>query len=102
MLAPELGPPGRFRLVHDTEQLGVRLVTGAAADDLTPRSTVTPGRRRGHRSSAPICRPERTLADELAELLAPLGRPVHVIGDAARHRPLEAALADARRTAAIL
>jgi 2,4-dienoyl-CoA reductase-like NADH-dependent reductase (Old Yellow Enzyme family) len=91
VLAPELGPPGRFRLVHDTEQLGVRLVTGAGRADAAapPGATVV----------SAICRPDRSLAGELGELLAPLGRPVHVIGDAAGTGRLEAALADARSLA---
>jgi 2,4-dienoyl-CoA reductase (NADPH2) len=88
VLAPELGPPGRFRLVHDTEQLGVRLVTGAGrADASTPAGATV---------VSAICRPDRSLADALGELVAPLGRSVHVIGDAAGTGRLEAALADAR------
>ena len=93
VLAPELGPPGRFRLVHDTEQLGVRLITGAAASERPDAE----GRHQTVIST--MCGPDRSLADELADLLAPLGRPVHVIGDAAGTGRLEAALADARRLA---
>ena len=36
VLAPELGPPGRFRLVHETEQLGVRLLTGGPGPEPAP------------------------------------------------------------------
>ena len=96
VLAPELGPPGRFRLVHDTGELGVRLVTGATGTDLEaliaddePSLTIV----------GTLCGPDRTLADALTEVLAPLGRPVHVIGDAAGPGRLEGALADARRVA---
>lgn len=107
VLAPELGPPGRFRLVHDTEQLGVRLVPRAAATDLaaalassSSTSSGTPGGRITVVSAR--CGTDRALADDLAELLAPLGRSVHVIGDAAGTGRLEAALADARRVALLL
>jgi 2,4-dienoyl-CoA reductase (NADPH2) len=99
VLAPELGPPGRFRLVHDTEQLGVRLVIHAAATDL---ADATSGRSGPVTVVSTVLRAERSLADELTELLAPLGRPVHIIGDAAGTGRLEAALADARRVALLL
>ena len=97
VLAPELGPPGRFRLVHDTEQLGVRLVPRATETDLLAAVVDHPVT-----VVSAILRAERSLADELTEVLAPLGRPVHVIGDAAGTGRLEAALADARRVALLL
>ena len=103
VLAPELGPPGRFRLVHDTEQLGVRLVPRATADDLAESIASATSAAGGQVTVvSTVCGADRALADELAELLAPLGRPVHVIGDAAGTGRLEAALADARRIALLL
>ncbi len=103
VLAPELGPPGRFRLVHDTEQLGVRLVPRATADDLAESIASAASSPGGEVTVvSAICRADRSLADDLTELLAPLGRPVHVIGDAAGTGRLESALADARRIAMLL
>ncbi|MGZ4727599.1 MAG: oxidoreductase [Acidimicrobiales bacterium] len=98
VLAPEIGPPGRFRLVHDTEQLGVRLVTRASATDLTELLAAA----RPITLVSAVCEPDRSMADELTELLAPLRRPVHVIGDAAGTGRLESALADARRVAMLV
>ncbi len=99
VLAPELGPPGRFRLVHDTGQLGVHLVTGATAADL---EAGVAGDADLVTVVSTVCGPDRSLADDLADLLAPLHRPVHVIGDAAGTGRLEAALADARRVAMLV
>ena len=105
VLAPELGPPGRFRLVHDVEQLGVTLVTGAVIDEITPASV------RWHGADGEVIAPATTViatgrTGELAvaESLASSGRPVHVVGDAAAvggvaPAGLEGALADARATA---
>lgn len=101
VLAPELGPPGRFRFVYETEQLGVQMHLGAVVEEvtaegvrwtgpdgtrLTPAGTVITALRSGDLT--------------LAESLAGRGRRVHVVGDAAGTAGgvggLEGALADAR------
>jgi hypothetical protein len=97
VLAAQLGPPGRFRIVHETEQLGVRLECSSAPIALTADGvTWRDAKGTEHHTScrtviATATEPDRTLADALAAA----GRPVHVIGDAARIAGIEGAMADA-------
>ncbi len=111
VFAPQLGPPGRFRLVHEIEQSGIALEAGAEL------AAVGPTWVRWRRGDGPDVETEAAtvistwqgvggpaggdaLADQLA---AGPGRPaVHVIGDARAPDGLEGALADARRVAAAL
>ena len=111
VFAPQLGPPGRFRLVHEIEQQGVILEPGAAAHRRHPHSV------RWQRGDEPERETEAAtvistwqgaggpaggdgLADELAA--GPASPTIHVIGDARATEGLEGALADARRVAAAL
>jgi NADPH-dependent 2,4-dienoyl-CoA reductase/sulfur reductase-like enzyme len=103
VLAPELGPPGRFRLVYDIEQLGVTLVTGAALEGVSPAGvTWQVGSQEGSSPAVTVITATRGADLSLAESLAAGGRPVHVVGDAVGAGGLEGALADARTTALAL
>jgi 2,4-dienoyl-CoA reductase (NADPH2) len=82
VLAPELGLPGRFRLVHDTEAAGVEVRLGTdTVPDANTVLTIAPGE--------PLRAPD-------------LDVPMHVIGDASGTVGLAAALAAAARVAAAL
>jgi 2,4-dienoyl-CoA reductase-like NADH-dependent reductase (Old Yellow Enzyme family) len=82
----ELGLPGRFRLVHDLEQQGVRL---AAEPEVSgPDSTVV--------TTALV--PRR----ELAEALTAAGVAARAVGDCAGVRFLEGAMADALAAASAI
>ncbi len=111
VFAPQLGPPGRFRLVHEVEQLGIVLEPGAEVTAVTPTSVCWSGPDQGrHETEAAtvistwqgVGGPEGgdTLADRLAA--GPTAPTVHVIGDARATDGLEGALADARRVAELL
>lgn len=103
VLAPELGLPGRFRLVHDLGEAGVDVRPATSVSHLTalgavladgtelPADTVVWATGR---------RPRRTLADELAAAGWP--GPVHVVGDASGTFGLEAGLQAAARLATSL
>jgi 2,4-dienoyl-CoA reductase-like NADH-dependent reductase (Old Yellow Enzyme family) len=82
----ELGLPGRFRMVHDLEQQGVRLA--AEPDVSAPDSTVV--------TTALV--PRR----ELAEALATAGVAGRAVGDCAGVRFLEGAMADALASASAI
>ena len=99
LVADQTGLVNRIQGLLATQ--GVRLVLRATAADLSDATSGSDSDQPVTVVSA-ICQAEPTLADELTELLAPLGRPVHVIGDAVGIGRLEAALADARRIAALL
>jgi NADPH-dependent 2,4-dienoyl-CoA reductase/sulfur reductase-like enzyme len=84
VLAPELGLPGRFRLVHDAEAAGVDLRPGSTDEpEADTILTIAPGGARP------------------APALAP-GTPVHVIGDASGTVGLAAGLRAAADLAAAL
>jgi 2,4-dienoyl-CoA reductase (NADPH2) len=108
VLAPQLGPPGRFRLVHDVEQAGVTLVTEATVVEITvgtPAGGVQWELADGTPGSAPcgtVILAGSTAAPAAAEPFRALGHPVHVIGDAAAPAGLEGALAGARAVALAL
>jgi len=82
VLAPELGLPGRFRLVHDTEAAGVELRIGRTdvPDDVDTVLAIHPGER--------IAPPS-------------FGGEIHVIGDASGTVGLGPALNAAARVAAL-
>ena len=74
----DLGLPGRFRIVHELQEMGVRFVTEHDGDaDTVIDTTVTPG-------------------------VVAAGRPVHAIGDCTGFGGLEAALESAVRLAVSL
>jgi hypothetical protein len=83
VLAPELGLPGRFRLVHDTASAGVDLRPGTTElPDADSVLWIGPG---------PV-RPAPSLP----------GIDVHVIGDASGTSGIAAALEAAARVAALI
>ena len=81
----ELGLPGRFRLVHDLEERGVRLVAAAALDGVEADSVI----------AASGLVPRRDLLDGLLSA----GVPARAVGDCAGVRFLEGAMADALHAA---
>jgi len=98
VFAPELGLPGRFRLVHDTEALGIALLPGTTAiamsDDgvehdsgFVPAETVI---------SASAMFPDTSFLDGLVAL----GLPAIAVGDCGGVRGIEGAMADAALTPA--
>ncbi len=100
VFAPELGPPGRFRLVHETEQLGVRLVGGVTLTHIDEQGvswhlgdevTATAADAIFVTTTAP----DATLADSLVTT----GLSVHVVGDARAAGAIEGAMLDAERVA---
>jgi NADPH-dependent 2,4-dienoyl-CoA reductase/sulfur reductase-like enzyme len=111
VFAPQLGPPGRFRLVHEIEQAAIAL---EASVELTGVTATTVRWQRGDQpevetEAATVISTWQGVGgpsggDELADQLAAgPGRPaIHVIGDARATDGLEGALADARRVAASL
>jgi 2,4-dienoyl-CoA reductase-like NADH-dependent reductase (Old Yellow Enzyme family) len=106
VFAPELGPPGRFRFVHDTRQLGVELVGGAMVTAVGADGvvwTAADGTEQVLRAQTVILT-EVAAGGELAvELAAGPGAPsVHVVGDARQAAGIEGAMADAWRVAALL
>jgi len=97
VLAPELGPPGRFRVVYEVEQLGVTLVTGAVIDEITATGVRWHcGDREMTSAAGTVVTTARIGELTLAESLVAAGRRVHVVGDAVGSGGLEGALADAR------
>jgi NADPH-dependent 2,4-dienoyl-CoA reductase/sulfur reductase-like enzyme len=92
-----LGPPGRFRMVHDTEQLGVRLEPGATTLEIAKDEVAWQGadgtehRTPAHTVFLASIEPRPWAADDFASA----GRPVHVIGDARTDGGIEGAMADA-------
>jgi 2,4-dienoyl-CoA reductase-like NADH-dependent reductase (Old Yellow Enzyme family) len=117
VFAPQLGPPGRFRLVHDTEQLGVRLEPGATVVAVGPTSVSWRGADgQDHRVEATsvvsswldVGGPAGgdTLADELRGATPAAGGPdgptVHLVGDARANGGIEGAMSDARAVATLL
>jgi NADPH-dependent 2,4-dienoyl-CoA reductase/sulfur reductase-like enzyme len=93
----ELGLPGRFRLVHDLEQAGVRLLGGATARAIGSRAV------RERRDDANEEVPADTVIiasgevpdTRLAVALRSAGVPVRMIGDCREVRHLEGANRDA-------
>jgi 2,4-dienoyl-CoA reductase (NADPH2) len=81
----ELGLPGRFRLVHDLEERGVRLVVAASLDGVEADSVI----------AASGLVPRRDVLDGLLSA----GVPARAVGDCAGVRFLEGAMADALATA---
>ena len=81
----ELGLPGRFRLVHDLEERGVRLLAAASLDGVETDSVM----------AASGLVPRRDLLDGLLSA----GVRARAVGDCAGVRFLEGAMADALATA---
>src|SRR5207248_4872500 len=77
----ELGLPGRFRLVHDLEERGVRLVADGSAEAIDADSFI----------AASGLVPRHGLLDALVAA----GVSVRAVGDCAGVRLLEGAMADA-------
>lgn len=99
VLAPELGLPGRFRLVDDLEHAGVELHLAAAVDRVTARG-VTLGDGTVIAADAVLAAVGRTPTTGLAEELAAAGDRVDVLGDATGAFGLESGLLAAARLAA--
>jgi 2,4-dienoyl-CoA reductase (NADPH2) len=91
VLAPELGLPGRFRLVHDTTAAGVRLHPGLAPADETPELRL--GTQTELRIAPGDPRPVPDLAGEF---------DLYVIGDANGTVGLAAAFEQAKLVAEAL
>lgn len=98
VLGVELGLPGRFRLVHDLDDAGAHLLTGARADQVDDGSVriVTADGDVEHVAAGLVvatggASPGAPLADELRAT----GIPVHVVGDARAVGLLEGAERDA-------
>ncbi len=108
VLAPELGPPGRFRLVHDVGSLGVDLRAGWSLDALRPGGA----RLRGPDGFGGVTTAELDVdvvvsarCDRAVDPGAPFsgrGAAVHVLGDARDAGRLEGALGGARALALAL
>lgn len=108
VFAPELGPPGRFRLVHDVASLGVELRPGWSLDTLGGDGV----RLVGADGSGGVAVAEleadvvvSARCDAVADAGAPftdLGAEVFVLGDAGDDRRLEGALGGARSLALAL
>jgi 2,4-dienoyl-CoA reductase-like NADH-dependent reductase (Old Yellow Enzyme family) len=80
VLAPELGLPGRFRLVAAARDAGVELRLGASEDDITAALAAA--------DTALVLRPRPMAPPWVGELAV----PVHVLGDAAGPGGLDAGL----------
>jgi hypothetical protein len=89
VLAPELGLPGRFRLVHDTEAAGAHLHHGVADEP--------PELRLGTQTEVRIAPGEPRLEPEL-----PMDVDLYVIGDASGTVGLAAAFEQAKLVAEAL
>ena len=97
VLASEIGPPGRFRLVYELEQLGVTLVTGGRIDEISATAVHWhDGTREEASPAGTVISTGRRGELTLAESFAASGRRIHVVGDAVGGGGLEGALADAR------
>jgi len=99
--AARLGPPGRFRLVHEVQQLGVSLERHAELVELLPDAVVWRDREgTDHRTPAGAV-VTTTSAPDLGAVarIAGTNRPVHVIGDARDAGGVEGAMTDARTLA---
>ena len=96
----ELGLPGRFRLVHDLEQAGVRLLGGATVEAIGSRAVRV---RHGNaeepeekvRADTVIITSGEVPDTRLAVALRSAGVPVRTIGDCREVRHLEGANRDA-------
>lgn len=102
VFAPELGPPGRFRLVHQVEQAGITLRPDTTLTEITASAGDRPAQVHwkptldaGFVDARTVILTERTSAAEVAEPFRATGLPVHVIGDASALGGIEGALADA-------
>jgi 2,4-dienoyl-CoA reductase-like NADH-dependent reductase (Old Yellow Enzyme family) len=106
VFAPELGPPGRFRLVHQAEGAGITLRPDAALTAITAGSPGhlgqvhwQTGTDTGSTDARTVILTELAPAAEVADAFRATGLAVHVIGDAGTIGGIEGALADARALA---
>jgi 2,4-dienoyl-CoA reductase (NADPH2) len=101
VLAARLGPPGRFRLVHDVGALGVTLECHAEVTAITADAVTWRGADGAERTTA-ACTVISTTSMPAGDAPAWSGsaRPVHVIGDARAIGGIEGAMTDARELAA--
>jgi 2,4-dienoyl-CoA reductase (NADPH2) len=97
VLGAVLGPPGRFRVVHETEQCGVALETGATVAEITDSSVrwTRPDGSQVETAAATVITTHLDAESGLADEVGALGLPVHVIGDARQPAGIEGALTDA-------
>jgi 2,4-dienoyl-CoA reductase (NADPH2) len=105
VFAAEMGLPGRFRTVHETEQAGVTLLGGARVLGLDAGSVRVAGTDGGPTAlpaDTVVAVSPTTARPALARDLAGAGSAVHVIGGCIRDGGLEGAFADAAPVAAAL
>ncbi len=98
VLAPEIGTPGRFRLVDDLERAGVALHLSATFERLDPDGVVLADGAVVS-AGAVIAATGRDPSTDLADELRAGGRQVDVIGDATGLFGLESGLLAAARLA---
>ncbi|QXC62943.1 FAD-dependent oxidoreductase [Aquihabitans sp. G128] len=99
VIAPELGLPGRFRLVHDLGEAGVDVCPGTAVEAFSGAAVrLADGSERP--ATTILWAVERVPRTALAEGLRAAGLDVEVLGDATGAYGLEAGLAAAARFAA--
>ena len=98
VLAPEIGTPGRFRLVDDLERAGVALHLSATFERLDPDGVVLADGAVVP-AGAVIAATGRDPSTDLADELRAGGRQVDVIGDATGVFGLESGLLAAARLA---
>jgi 2,4-dienoyl-CoA reductase (NADPH2) len=98
VLGVELGLPGRFRLVHDLDIAGARLLAGARADridDASVRVVSGDGDVEHVPAGLVVATAGAVATAPLADDLRATGIEVHVVGDARAVRLLEGAERDA-------
>jgi 2,4-dienoyl-CoA reductase-like NADH-dependent reductase (Old Yellow Enzyme family) len=93
VFAPELGLPGRFRLVDDIERLGVTLLADTTATEVTDAGVV---HARGFVPAETVISATAMFSDSsLLEALLDRGVRAQAVGDCAGVRGIEGAMADA-------
>ncbi len=99
VVAPELGLPGRFRLVHDIEEAGIALVVSSTVI-AGSEGAVTLSDGSELPADTVVWAVDRTPRSALADELRATGVRVEVLGDASGTYGLENGLAAAARSAA--
>jgi 2,4-dienoyl-CoA reductase (NADPH2) len=102
VLGARLGPPGRFRLVHEVGGLGVRLEPRAELVAIGADSVTWRGPDGGEHTAAArtVITTTTTAGADAHQWSAATARPVHVIGDARAAGGIEGAMTDASDLAA--
>ena len=100
VVAPELGLPGRFRLVHDLEEAGVSLVLSSTVTAFT-HGAVTLNDGSELPADTVVWAVDRSPRSALANELRAAGFAIEVVGDASGTFGLESGLAAAARSAVV-